>query len=175
METTKWALDPAHSEIQFKAKHMMISTVSGEFKKFDVQMESDGNDFTKAKATFKADVNSITTKNDQRDAHLKSPDFFDAPKYPEIKFESEKLEKKGDDYLLTGHLTIKDVTKPVQLNVENNGVIKDPYGNQRVGFEITGKINRKDFNLKWNELTEAGGLIVSDEIRIMANMELTHQ
>jgi polyisoprenoid-binding protein YceI len=175
METTKWELDPAHSEIQFKAKHMMISTVSGEFKKFNVDLESQGDDFTKAKATFEADVNSITTKNDARDKHLKSADFFDSEKYPEIKFESEKIEKKGNDYVLTGDLTIKGITRPVQLNVENNGVIKDPYGNQRTGFEITGKINRKDFHLKWNELTETGGMIVGDEIRIMANVELVHQ
>jgi len=176
MATTKWALDPSHSEIQFKVKHMMISSITGEFTKFDAAMETEDNDFSSIKASFSADIDSINTKNEQRDGHLKSPDFFDAPAHPQLTFESQKLEKKDDEnYTLTGNLTIKGVTNPVTLAVVNNGVIKDPYGYNRTGFEISGKINRKDFGLTWHQLTEAGGLIVSDEIKLMANVEFVNQ
>ena len=154
----------------------MISTISGEFTKFDATLETDGDDFSKAKATFSADVDSINTKNEQRDGHLKSPDFFDAPSHPQLTFESEKLEKKDDEnYILTGNLTLKGATQPVTLSVVNSGVIKDPYGYNRTGFEITGKINRKDFGLSWSQLTEAGGLVVGDEIKLFANVEFVQQ
>lgn len=176
MAKTQWSLDPMHSEIQFKVKHMMISTISGEFNKFDASLETEGDDFTQAKATFTADVDSISTKNEQRDGHLKSPDFFDVPQHPQVTFESEKLEKKDDEnYVLTGNLTLKGVTKQVVLDVINNGVIVDPYGNHRTGFEVMGKINRKDFGLTWHQLTEAGGLVVSDEVRLFANVEFVKQ
>lgn len=154
----------------------MISTISGEFTKFDATLETDGDDFSKAKATFSADVDSINTKNEQRDGHLKSPDFFDAPSHPQLTFESEKLEKKDEEnYILTGTLTLKGATQPVTLSVVNSGVIKDPYGYNRTGFEITGKINRKDFGLSWSQLTEAGGLVVGDEIKLFANVEFVQQ
>ena len=176
MATTKWALDPSHSEIQFKVKHMMISSITGEFTKFDAVMETEGDDFSSVKATFSADIDSINTKNEQRDGHLKSPDFFDAPAHPQLTFESQKLEKKDDEnYILTGNLAIKGVSKPVTLAVVNNGVIKDPYGYNRTGFEVSGKINRKDFGLTWHQVTEAGGLIVSDEIKLIANVEFINQ
>lgn len=176
MAKTHWALDPAHSEIQFKIKHMMISTITGEFTKFDASLETEDDDFTQSKATFTADVDSINTKNEQRDGHLKSPDFFDAPGNPQITFEGEKLEKKdGEDYQLSGNLTIKGISKPVVLQVVHSGVITDPYGNQRTGFEVSGKINRKDFGLTWHQLTEAGGLVVSDEVRLSANVEFVKQ
>lgn len=176
MATTTWTLDPTHSEIQFKVKHMMISTVSGAFEQFDASIETEGDDFTKAKVTFKADVNTVSTKNDQRDGHLKGEDFFDAAQYPELTFESTGLEPAGDgQYTLNGNLTIKGISKPVSLDVEHTGVIKDPYGNYRAGFEIMGRINRKDFGLTWHQLTEAGGLIVSDEVRIFANAEFVKQ
>lgn len=176
MAQNTWVLDPTHSEVQFKVKHMMISTVTGELKQFDVQMTSEGADFTKANAKFTAPVASIDTKNEQRDNHLKGSDFFDAENHPEITFESKSLKKKNEDeYELNGDLTIRGVTRPVNLKVENNGVIKDPYGNQRTGFEISGKINRKDFGLSWNALTEAGGMVVSDDVRIAANIELIQQ
>ena len=176
MSTTTWALDPAHSEIQFKVKHMMISTVSGEFVQFDASIETEGDDFTQAKVKFNADVNSISTKNEQRDGHLKSEDFFDVAKHPELTFESTGLNQAGDgQYTLSGNLTIKGVTQPVTLDVEHTGVIKDPYGNNRAGFEVMGKINRKDFGLTWHQLTETGGLIVSDEVRIFANVEFVKQ
>lgn len=176
MPTTTWALDPAHSEIQFKVKHMMISTVSGEFVQFDASIATEGDDFTQAKVKFNADVNSISTKNEQRDGHLKSEDFFDAANHPELTFESTSLNQAGDgQYTLSGKLTIKGVTQPVTLDVEHSGVIKDPYGNNRAGFEVMGKINRKDFGLTWHQLTETGGLIVSDEVRIFANVEFVKQ
>jgi polyisoprenoid-binding protein YceI len=176
MAKTQWVLDPTHSEIQFKIKHMMISTVTGEFMKFDAQLETEDDDFTKAKATFTADVDSINTKNEQRDGHLKSADFFDAPGHPQITFESEKLEKKDDEnYVLTGKLTMRGTSKSISLDVLNSGVIKDPYGNQRTGFELSGKINRKDFGLVWHQLTEAGGLVVGDEVKILANVEFVKQ
>jgi polyisoprenoid-binding protein YceI len=176
MAKTTWALDPAHSEIQFKIKHMMISTITGEFTKFDASLETEDDDFTQSKATFTADVDSINSKNEQRDGHLKSPDFFDAPGNPQITFESQKLEKKDDEhYQLSGNLTIKGVSKPVVLQVAHSGVITDPYGNQRTGFEVSGKINRKDFGLTWHQLTEAGGLVVSDEVRLSANVEFVKQ
>jgi polyisoprenoid-binding protein YceI len=176
MAKTQWALDPAHSEIQFKIKHMMISTITGEFTKFDASLEAEDHDFTQSKATFTADVDSINTKNEQRDGHLKSPDFFDAPGNPQITFESEKLEKKdGEHYQLSGNLTIKGVSKPIVLEAVHSGVITDPYGNQRTGFEVSGKINRKDFGLTWHQLTEAGGLVVGDEVRLSANVEFVKQ
>lgn len=176
MATTKWQLDPAHSEIQFKVKHMMVSTVSGEFQKFDAQLETEGDDFTTAKASFNAEVDSITTKVEQRDQHLKSADFFDAGNHPKLSFESTQINQKADnEYELQGNLTMRGVTKPVTLKVENNGVVKDPWGNQRTGFEISGKIKRKDFGLTYNAFTEAGGMVVSDDVRLSANVEFIHQ
>jgi len=176
MATTQWSLDPTHSEILFKVKHMMISSVSGEFGSFTASLETEGEDFTKSKISFSADIDSISTKNEQRDGHLKSPDFFDAANHPQMVFSASGMERKGDeDYVLHGDLTIRGTTRPVTLNVTNSGVIVDPYGYQRTGFELTGKINRKDFGLTWHQMTEAGGLVVSDEVRIMANVEFVKQ
>ncbi len=176
METTKWALDPMHSEVNFKVKHMMIANVTGGFKKFDVNATTDGNDFSKAKINFTADVNSISTNSDQRDGHLKSPDFFDAAQFPAIKFESVSMTKKSDDeYKLNGNLTIKDVTKPVSLDVNFGGIGKDPYGNTKAGFSIEGKINRKDFGLTWNAALETGGVMVGDELKIHSEIQLALQ
>lgn len=176
MATTIWALDPTHSEIQFKVKHMMISSVSGEFSEFEAKLETEGEDFTTAKVYFNADINSINTKNEQRDEHLKSPDFFDAAAYPVLSFEGSGLQhKSGNDYILKGNLTLKGETKPVELDVEFAGSIKDPYGFTRAGFEVSGKINRKDFGLSWSALTEAGGMVVGDEVKLSANIEFTKQ
>ena len=171
---TKWNIDPVHSEIQFKVKHMVISTVTGHFEKFNGALESDGEDFKGAKITFEAEVNSITTRNADRDNHLKSDDFFNAEKYPTIKFTSRSFTKTGDDsYKLTGDLTIRDVTKEVTLDATFGGIVdNDGYGNVKAGFEITGKINRKDFGLKWNGVTEAGQIIVSDEVKLILNVQL---
>lgn len=170
---TKWILDPAHSEVQFKVKHMMISNVSGEFTKFDATLETEGDDFMTAKVTFTADVDSITTKNEQRDGHLKSVDFFDAANFPQIKFVATKYENVDNDgsYEVYGDLTIRGITKNIKLDAEFGGVIKDPWGSTRAGITITGKINRKEFGLMWSGATETGSLIVSEEVRLHVALE----
>jgi len=176
MTKTKWNLDPAHSEIGFKVKHMMITNVSGSFGKFAVTVETEENDFSTASIDFEADLNSISTGNSDRDNHLKSGDFFDVAKYPHLHFVSSKLEKKDEEHLiLLGDLTVKDVTKPVVLNVEFGGIGKDPWGNEKAGFTITGKINRTDFSLNWNAALETGGVLVSDEVKLYAEIQLIRQ
>lgn len=176
MTKTKWNLDPTHSEIGFKVKHMMITNVSGSFGKFAVTVESEGNDFSTASIDFDADLNSISTGNNDRDIHLKSEDFFDVTKYPRLHFVSSKLEKKDEgNLILHGDLTVKDVTKPVVLNVEFGGIGKDPWGNEKAGFTITGKINRTDFNLNWNAALETGGVLVSEEVKLYAEIQLIRQ
>jgi len=177
MAKVKWALDPTHSEIQFKIRHMMISNVTGQFTKFQVSAETEDEDFLKSKISFSADADSATTGNEQRDGHLKSPEFFDVAKFPEIKFVATKYESVDNDgsYELYGDLTIRDVTKQVKLDVEFGGIAKDPWGNTRAGFEINGKINRKEFGLQWHAVTETGGIVASDEVRIHCNVELIKQ
>src|SRR4051794_31926980 len=171
-----YKIDVDHSDIMFKVKHLMISTASGIFKKFDATLEIDENDLTKATVTFEADVDSVDTKNEQRDAHLKSDDFFNAEQFPKLTFKSTSIQKTGDDeYNLTGDLTIRDITKPVELKVEYNGSTKDPWGQERMGFEVSGKINRKEYGLKWSAVTEAGGLVVSDDVRLALNVEMVKQ
>jgi polyisoprenoid-binding protein YceI len=174
MAKIQWALDPAHSEVTFKIKHLMIANVSGEFKTFTVDAETEGEDFTKAKVNFTADVNSISTGNDQRDGHLKTDDFFNAEKYPQIKFTATKYENVDEDgsYELYGDLTIRDVTKSVKFDVEFGGVIKDPWGNTRAGFSVNGKISRKEFGLKWSATTETGGLVAGDGVNIHCDFQL---
>jgi polyisoprenoid-binding protein YceI len=173
---TKWASDPAHSEVQFKVKHLMITTVTGYFKQFQVEVETDGDDFTKAsKILFTADLESIDTNNAQRDTHLKSADFFDSGNHPQIKFEGRRFEKSGDDYKLTGDLTIRGVTKEVTLSVEYGGIVVDPYGQTKAGFTVEGKISRKAFGLVWNAVTEAGQVVVSDDIRVHCEIQLIKQ
>jgi len=171
----KFIIDAAHSEVSFKIKHLMISTVTGQFNEFEGEATTVGDSFEGATVRFSADVNSINTKNEQRDGHLKSGDFFDAAQYPKISFESTNFTKNGDDYLLEGNLTIKDVTKPVSLTVEYNGTMTDFYGQKKHGFEVNGKINRKDFGLTWHAVTEAGGVVVSDEVKLHFNVQLTEQ
>ena len=172
MSTTKWALDATHTEVQFKVKHLMISNVTGFFKKFDAAVETSGDDFTTAKINFSADIDSITTNNEQRDGHLKTGDLFDAAKHPQIKFESSKLEKiDAENYKLHGNFTIKGVSKPVVLDVEFGGIAKDPWGNTRAGVTVSGKINRKEFGVQFHAVTETGGIVVSDEVRIHVALE----
>ncbi|ASV31472.1 MULTISPECIES: YceI family protein [Flavobacteriaceae] len=174
METTKWAIDPTHSEITFKVKHLMISNVKGEFKTF--QGTIDGEDFTKATISANIDASSISTNNDDRDTHLKSPDFFEVEKYPEITFVSKSIKKVDDDeYQLVGDLTIKGTTKEITLDTEFGGYMKDPYGNEKAGFSINGKLNRKDFGLNWNAALEAGGVMVGNEIKINAEVQFVKQ
>jgi polyisoprenoid-binding protein YceI len=171
-----WKPDPMHSEIQFKVKHLMITTVTGYFKNYDITVETETDDFeTASKIEFTADINSIDTSNAQRDTHLKSDDFFNAEKYPQLKFVGKKYEGSGDEAKLYGDLTIRDITKPLTLNVEYGGQVVDPYGQTKAGFTVTGKINRKDFNLKWSAVTEAGQVVVSDEIKIHCEVQLVKQ
>lgn len=171
---TQWAIDPVHSEIQFKVKHMVISTVTGQFERFSGSVESNGDNFEGATVAFEAEVASINTRTGDRDAHLKSDDFFNAEKYPKLTFKSKSFTKVDEgSYKLVGDLTIRDVVKEVTLDVEYGGkVANDGYGNEKVGFEITGKVNRKDFGLKWNGVTEAGQIIVSDEVKLILNVQL---
>ncbi|MDB5211372.1 MAG: hypothetical protein JWQ30_2199 [Sediminibacterium sp.] len=171
-----YKIDAAHSEITFKVKHLMITNVTGSFTKFDATMESEAADFSDAKISFEADVSSISTNNEQRDGHLKSDDFFAAEKFPKLSFTSKSFTKKsGDEYTLTGDLTIRDHTKTVELNVEHGGTATDPYGQVKSGFEINGKINRKDFGLTWGAVTEAGGVVVSDEVKLHLNVQMIKQ
>lgn len=171
-----WALDPTHSEAQFKVKHLVISTVTGTFKSFDGSFESDSEDFEGAAISFSLDTNSIDTNQEQRDGHLKSADFFDIENYPKITFKSTSFtKKKGDDYQLVGDLTIKDVTKSVELDVELGGIAVDPYGNTKAGFEVLGKINRKDFGLTWSAITEAGAVVVGEDIKLQFNVQFIKQ
>jgi polyisoprenoid-binding protein YceI len=170
-----YKIDAAHSDITFKVKHMMITNVSGSFTKFDATMESEAADFSDAKISFEADTDSITTNNEQRDGHLKSDDFFAAEKFPKLSFASKSLVKKGDDYVLTGDLTLRGTTKTIELAVEFGGTMTDPYGQVKSGFEINGKINRKDFGLTWGAVTEAGGVVVSDEVKLQMNVQMIKQ
>ncbi len=170
---TTWTIDPTHSEVGFKVRHMMITNVSGAFEKFNAEVETEGNDFTTAKITFTADTDSITTYNADRDKHLKSGDFFDVSKHPQIKFVSTRLEKKSEqDYVLQGNLTIGEVTKPIAFDVEFGGIGKDPWGNEKAGFTLTGKLNRTHFNLNWNAALETGGVLVSEDVKLHAEIQL---
>jgi len=169
---TKWAIDPTHSEVQFKVKHLVISTVTGFFKKFSGSVETDGDDFDGAAVTFSADIDSIDTNQKDRDNHLKSADFFAAEEYPTMDFEGELKKVAGDDYKLVGKLTIRGTSKQVELSAEFGGSMTDPYGNEKSGFEINGKINRKDYGLNWNAVTEAGGVVVSDEVKLHINAQI---
>lgn len=174
METltkTQWKIDPTHSEVQFKVKHLVISTVTGTFKSFEGQLETEQEDFDNAEVSFSLDVNSIDTNVKDRDNHLKSDDFFSVENYPNITFEGQ-LKKNGSDYKLVGPLTIKDVSREVALDVEYGGTMDDGYGNTKAGFEIKGKINRKDFGLTWNMVTEAGGVVVGDDVKLDLNIQL---
>ena len=172
----KWKIDPAHSEIQFKVKHLMITTVTGYFKKFDLEVDTETEDFNTAKKIlFTADIISINTNNEQRDTHLKSDDFFNAQKHPQLTFVGRSYKSDGDEAKLTGDLTIRETTKPITLNVEFGGIVVDPYGQTKAGFTVTGKISRKEFGLRWNAVTEAGSVVVSDEIKIHAEIQLVKQ
>jgi polyisoprenoid-binding protein YceI len=176
MTTTKWSLDPSHSEIQFKVKHLMISTVTGAFNKFTGTVETEGEDFTTAKVHFVADIDSINTNNEHRDAHLKNGDFFDADKHPQLEFIGKGMEKIDEEnYKLNGTLSLKGVSKPVSLNVEFGGITQDPWGNTRSGFSINGKINRKDFGMDFNAVGETGGLLLGEEIKLLANAEFVKE
>ena len=168
---TTYKIDPMHSEVSFKIKHLMISTVSGNFTIFDGEINADNADLSDAKFSFNADIDSINTNNEQRDGHLKSPDFFDASNHPKLSFESSSFTKKGDEYELEGNFTLRGVTKSIKLAVEYAGKMVDPYGNEKHGFEFSGKISRKEFGLEWSAVTEAGGIVVSDEVKLLVNAQ----
>lgn len=176
MATTKWALDPTHAEIQFKVKYLMISTVTGQFREFEGDVETEGTDFTTAKVRFSTPIKSISTNNEQRDAHLQAGDFFDAENYPNLTFVSNKLEKLDEvEYKLYGTLTMRGVSKSIVLNAEFGGLAQDPWGNTRAGFTVTGKINRQDFGVTFNALTETGGLMLGNDISIIASVQFVKQ
>lgn len=175
-KTTTWSIDPTHSEVQFKVKHLVISTVSGQFSRFKGTLESDGENFENARVSFEAETDSISTNNADRDNHLRSADFFDAAQFPTLNFKSTEFTKTGDSsYDIHGKFTMKGVTKEITLKAEFGGVTTDPYGNVKAGFEILGRINRKDFGLNWSAMTESGGLVVSDEVRLILNIQFVRQ
>ena len=174
--TTQWTLDAAHSEITFKVKHLMISTVTGQFRNFNVAAVTNGADFSNpAKIDVTINAGSIDTNNEQRDGHLKSEEFFDAAKYNQILFTSTRYETNGDEGKLYGQLTIKDHTKDIVLQVEPGGIVVDPYGQTKAGFTVQGKISRKEFGLTWNAVTEAGQIVVADDIKFHAEIQLIKQ
>jgi polyisoprenoid-binding protein YceI len=173
MATKTWALDPTHSELQFKVKHLMITNVTGQFKSITASVNSEDENFKNAEVSFSAQINSIDTANEQRDGHLKSADFFDGEKFPEIKFVSKSY--NASEGKVTGDLTIKDVTKAITLDAEFSGTNKDPWGNQKAGFSINGKINRTDFNLNWNAALETGGVLVSEEVKLAGEFQFVMQ
>lgn len=176
MATTKWSLDPMHSELAFKIRHLMISNVSGSFKNFQAELETDGENFSTAKVHVKVDMSSINTNNEQRDGHLRNSDFFEVERYPELSFVSTKVEKiNTGSFYLYGDLTMKGVTKNVQLHVEHSGVAKDPWGGERAGFTVTGKINRSDWGINFNNVLETGGLALGEEIKINSEIEVVKQ
>ncbi|MES1216149.1 MAG: YceI family protein [Bacteroidota bacterium] len=176
MATSKWSLDPIHSELHFKIKHLMISTVTGQFNKFSSSVETASDDFATAKIDFTAEANSISTNNEQRDEHLKNSDFFDASNHPQLTFTSTNLKKiNEEEYKLEGTLTMRGVSKTITLDVEFGGITKDPWGNTRAGFTINGKINRQDFGVSFGAITETGGLLLGDEVKIIANVQFVKQ
>ena len=171
-----WVLDPTHSELTFRVKHLMISNVKGEFRKFDAKVECADNDFSNAKVFVTIDADSIDTNNSDRDTHLRSDDFFGVDQHQNITFESTEFNKLDDDnYQLKGLLGIKGIKKTVTLDVDYGGVIKDPYGNEKTGFSVSGKINRKEWNLNWNTALEAGGVMVSEDVRLNAEVQFVRE
>lgn len=175
MAIQKWTLDSAHSELQFKVKHLMISTITGSFTDISGEITTEEEDFNHATSSFQAEVNSISTGNSDRDEHLKNGDFFDTASFPQITFKSSSFEKDGDAYVLKGDLTIKGITKPVTLQVEYGGIALDPWGNTKAGFTISGKVNRTDFGLNYNAALETGGVMLGEEVKIAGELQFAKQ
>jgi len=171
---TKWIVDPTHSSIGFSVKHMMMTTVRGEFERYTIEAETEGEDFLKADIRFSAETASVNTRNEQRDTHLRSEDFFKSEEFPEITFVPTKFERVDNDdmYTMHGDLTMRGVTRNIKLDVEFGGVLKNPWGNAVAGFIINGKINRKDFGLNWNAALETGGVLVSEEVKLHIELQL---
>ena len=176
MAKTKWLLDPMHSELQFKIKHLMISNVSGYFKNFSADVTTEDEDFSSAQINLIAQMASVSTNNEQRDEHLRTSDFFGFERLPELSFTSTKIEViDNENFSLLGNLTLKGVTNPVKLTVEYSGVTKDPWGGERAGFLVTGKINRSDWGVSFNGVMETGGVVLSEEVRIKSELQLVKQ
>ena len=170
--STKWTLDPSHSELLFKVKHLMITNVKGEFRDFSASYKGEGESIDAASIRAEIDASSIFTNNEDRDNHLKSGDFFDAEQHPKLLFQGKSMEKKGEnEFLLKGELSIKERSVDIALDVEFGGVATDPWGNKKAGFSISGKINRKDFGLTWNQALESGGVLVGEEVKLMAELQ----
>ena len=173
---SKWILDPTHSEILFKVRHLMITNVKGEFRTFDSSFTTNEENFNQSNVIVNIDVNSIFTNNNDRDQHLKSQDFFDVENFNSIKFEGNSLTKiEGNHYTLKGILTMKGISKEISLDAEFGGFMKDPWGNTKAGFTVSGKINRKDWGLNWNAALETGGLMVSEEVHINTEVQYVKQ
>jgi polyisoprenoid-binding protein YceI len=173
MAQTNWSIDPTHSEIGFKVKHMMITNVSGKFTAFEATITNEDDAFETSKINFTANVDSIDTNNSDRDNHLKSADFFDAEKFPTFNFTATEIKKlNGNEFEIHGDLTIKEVTKNISLKAEYSGLMKDPWGNTKAGLSIIGAINRKEFGLTWNAALETGGVLVGEEIKLVAEIQL---
>lgn len=176
MAITKWSIDPTHSEIGFKVKHMMFTNVSGKFLAYDATITTDGDDFENAAIEFSADIASIDTANSDRDNHLKSGDFFDAENHPKLTFIASSFKKINDEkYEITGDLSIRGVAKTVVFPVEYSGILTDPWGNTKVGLSIEGKINRKDWGLNWNSALETGGVLVGEEVKLNIELQFAKQ
>lgn len=173
MSNSVWAIDPSHSEIGFKVKHMMFTNVSGKFNTFEAEITNQDDKFETSAISFTADVKSIDTASGDRDNHLRSADFFDVEKFPSLKFVSTGMQKLSEtEYKVTGDFTIKDITKPITLDAEYSGLMKDPWGNTRAGFILNGKINRKDFGLTWNAALETGGVLVGEDVKLVCEIQL---
>jgi len=176
MANTKWVIDPTHSEIGFKVRHLMISNVSGKFDQFEAEVETENEDFATAQIRATIKTASVNTSNLQRDEHLRNSDFFEVENHPDILFTSQKVEKiDKDNFVLHGNLTLKGITKQVKLQVEYSGFTKDPWGGERAGFVVTGKINRNDFGLSFNAALETGGVVLGDEVKIHSEIQLVKQ
>ncbi|NRS87820.1 polyisoprenoid-binding protein YceI [Flavobacterium sp. 7E] len=176
MTKANWAIDPTHSEIGFKVKHMMFTNVSGKFNAFEASIENDEDHFESSKISFSADVNSVDTNNLDRDNHLRSADFFDIENYSKLTFKATSIKKIDEgEYQITGDLSIKDFTKSIVLETEYSGLMKDPWGNTKIGLSISGKINRKEFGLTWNSALETGGVLVGEEIKLLAEIQFIKQ
>ncbi|WP_306352986.1 YceI family protein [Flavobacterium sp. '19STA2R22 D10 B1'] len=175
MSSTKWTIDPAHSEIQFKVKHLVISTVTGSFQHFTGEAVTDGDSFDQAEIKVSIETKSVDTNNEQRDGHLNSPDFFDTAKFPVLNIKTSSVKQKGEDLKIVADFTIRDVTKSIELEGEFGGIAKDGYGNVKAGLEVTGTLNRKDFGLNWNAVIEGGGLTVSEKVKVIAHLQFVKQ
>lgn len=176
MQKAVWALDVTHSEITFKVKHMMVTNVTGKFEDYSVTADIDEENFENSQVSFTAKTSSVNTGVADRDNHLRSADFFDSENHPEMTFTSTSFEKVDDEsYRMTGNLNIRGTEKQVTLNVEIGGFGKDPWGNTKGGFTISGKINRKEWGLNWNAALEAGGVLVAEDVRINCEVQLMKQ